>query len=91
MKNNRLRKVASLKAATATKEIWPIYQLLSEPGIWYYINGLPYDGKPLPPFTPQMTLISHLDASGLCEIYGHEYKVFEKIRANYGIENDSLL
>jgi hypothetical protein len=85
MKPTRQKKVESLRAATTTKEIWPIYRLLSEPDIWYYINGLPYDNKPLPPFTPKMTLIDHLDASAMCEIYGHEFKAFEKIRANYGI------
>jgi hypothetical protein len=90
MKTNRLRKILALKAST-TKPVLPIYQIHSEQGIWYNLDGTPYDGHQLPPFTPKMTLISHLDASGLCEIYGHEYKAFEKIRANYGIQNDSPL
>ncbi len=86
MKTNRLRKILVLKAST-TKTQLPIYQLKSDPGKWFNLDGTPYDGHKLPPFTGHFTLLDHGDALELFKLYSSETKVFEKIRANYGIKD----
>jgi hypothetical protein len=85
MKTNRLRKILALKASTNKTQL-PIYQLKSDPGKWFYLDGTPYSGGTLPAFTGRFTLTDHSDARALATIYT-QGTVFDKIRANYGINN----
>ncbi len=85
MKTNRLKKLESLKAAT-TKTALPIYQLKSEPGKFYNLDGSPYTGQPLDPFAGKFTFLDHEDAKEIFQLYSSD-KVFEKIRSNYGIKS----
>ena len=83
MKINRLRKVEALKATANTQKILPIYRLLNDMNTWFWLDGTLYDGSPLPPFSPKMTLISQRDASAMYAIWTKS--PIEKIRINYGI------
>jgi hypothetical protein len=85
MKTNRLRKVASLKAAHK-KTALPIYQLKTEPGKFYNLDGSPFTGQSIEPFAGHFTFVDHQDANEIFQLYTSN-KVFEKIRANYGIKD----
>ena len=85
MKANRLKQVQALTRAVKGNHLpMPIYRLLKDPDTWFWLDGSPYQGEPLPPMTATMTFQDEADARAIYSLWSKS--PMEKVRINYGIQ-----
>ena len=82
MKNRKLQVESLKKAIQGDRLPMPIYKLLGSE-TWFWLDGSPYDGSPLPPFTATMTFQDEADARAIYSLWNKS--PMQKVRLNYNI------
>jgi len=82
MKNRKLQVENLTKSLKGNRSPMPIYKLLGT-DTWFWLDGSPYQGEPLPPMTATMTFQDVSDAQAIYSLWNTS--PMHKLRINYGI------